>query len=415
MAIEVKFEPTPEVIDPPTPPIPAETPQISSSSPSQIPTEIISDEEMSLIEAAFSFAVTARSTSTSLRPHRNSPSITSVNLVSKRNSSNSSTSYSVGDIEDGIGTQRVQKKKKVTESLLYRFRRKTGLFVTDITSTEWCEKQQEFFLLCGKPKASKAMKAGSARHTVLEEEVITRVEVLIRSSEERWALKMINFIHGTNQLFFEGLTRELPMMGFVDGVCVVGVIDEIRETTIMENRHVPTLVETKTRSQNNLPSEPQQRNGKLQLMCYKYLWDNLVANPFPTQQFLKLFSLNSNFILSKEIQETAIQAGVPAKTLHDVLTQYQYVCSMLPKTQDQLLLRYEYQKDQSLIGENEFMYDSDWVTGQIKSSIEFWKGEREANYALEDERWKCRFCKYESKCPINVTSQEHNAQTTKEA
>ncbi|KAL4578351.1 hypothetical protein LXL04_014473 [Taraxacum kok-saghyz] len=411
MAIELGFEPAPEVIETPTTPIPSETPQISSSPLSQIPTEIVSDEEMSLIEAAFSFAAT------SLRAHRSPPSITSITLLSKRNSS---TSHCVGDIEDGTAIGRILKKKKVTESLLYRFRRKTGLFVTDITSTEWCEKQQEFFLLRGRPKASKAMKAGSARHAVLEEEVITRVEVLIRSSEERWALKFINFIHGTNQLFLEGLTRELPILGFAEGVCVVGVIDELRETTIMEKTHVPTLVETKTRSQDNLPSEPQQRNGKLQLMCYKYLWDDLVANPFPIQQFLKLFSLNPNYVLSQQIQETALQAGIPAQTFHDVLTQYQYICSKLPKTHDQLLLRYEYQKDQSLIGENQYLYDSEWVTGQIKSCIEFWKGEREANYAVEDERWKCRFCKYSSNCPVNVTSdnvtsEEHTTQTTIEA
>ena len=83
----------------------------------------------------------------------------------------------------------------------------------------------------------------------------------------------------------------------------------------MEKTHVPTLVETKTRSQDNLPSEPQQRNGKLQLMCYKYLWDNLVANPFPIQQFLKLFSLNPNYVLSQQIQETALQAGIPAQVI----------------------------------------------------------------------------------------------------
>lgn len=76
--------------------------------------------------------------------------------------------------------------------------------------------------------------------------------------------------------------------------------------------------------------------------------------------------------------------------------------------------RYEYQKDQSLIGENQYLYDSDWVTGQIKSSIEFWKGEREANYVLEDERWKCCLCKYASMCPVNAKSEEHTAHTTKE-
>ena len=96
-------------------------------------------------------------------------------------------------------------------------------------------------------------------------------------------------------------------IGFAEGVCVVGVIDEIRMTEC-----VPILVETKTRSQNNLPSEPQQRNGRLQLMCYKYLWDNLLANPFPSQKFLQSFSLKPDYELSKQIQETAVQAGLPA-------------------------------------------------------------------------------------------------------
>ncbi|XP_028099353.1 uncharacterized protein LOC114298900 isoform X2 [Camellia sinensis] len=36
---------------------------------------------------------------------------------------------------------------------------------------EWCEKQMEFSLLFGKPEKTKAMKAGIARHAVLEEEM----------------------------------------------------------------------------------------------------------------------------------------------------------------------------------------------------------------------------------------------------
>lgn len=65
--------------------------------------------------------------------------------------------------------------------------------------------------------------------------------------------------------------------------------------------------------------------------------------------------------------------------------------------------RYEYQKDQNLIGENQYLYDSDWVTYQIQSSLEFWKGERKAKYVAENERWKCKHCTYASRCPVNTT------------
>lgn len=110
-------------------------------------------------------------------------------------------------------------------------------------------------------------------------------------------------------------------IGFAEGVCVVGVIDEIQ---MMKSGDGPTLVETKTRSQNNLPSEPQQRNARLQLMCYKYLWDSLLAQPFPSQHFLQLFSLNPDYVLSKDIQEFAIQAGAPVQVISFSFSSYLY-------------------------------------------------------------------------------------------
>ncbi|KAJ0853790.1 hypothetical protein HanRHA438_Chr14g0655271 [Helianthus annuus] len=46
------------------------------------------------------------------------------------------------------------------------------------------------------------MKAGGARHAVLEE-IITKVDVVIRLAEEQWGWKMTNFIHGPYQLFLD--------------------------------------------------------------------------------------------------------------------------------------------------------------------------------------------------------------------
>ena len=63
--------------------------------------------------------------------------------------------------------------------------------------------------------------------------------------------------------------------------------------------------------------------------------------------------------------------------------------------------RYEYQEDQSLIGEDQFAYDADWLNNQLKSCLEFWRGEREPSYAAEEERWKCNFCSFYSQCPAN--------------
>lgn len=42
-------------------------------------------------------------------------------------------------------------------------------------------------------------------------QVIERVEIQVKSAEESWAMKFVNFIVGANQFLFEGLTRELPV------------------------------------------------------------------------------------------------------------------------------------------------------------------------------------------------------------
>lgn len=63
--------------------------------------------------------------------------------------------------------------------------------------------------------------------------------------------------------------------------------------------------------------------------------------------------------------------------------------------------RYELQKDQSLIGEEEFVYDYTWFKSRIQGCLEFWKGEREANFTPVEERWKCRYCQFSSVCPAN--------------
>lgn len=387
---------------------------------------------MALIEAAFAVAATRSSLlsssssslssclSSSTQFQRNARSIGSITLLSKRRLSGCSERASIADIEDlssggggsGSTSSSTQTKSKLTESLLHRFRKRKGLCVTDITSTEWCEKQQEFFLLGGKPKEkTKAMQAGIARHVALEKEVIKKVKIHVDSAENAWALKIINFIHGANQLLLDGLTRELPIISFAEGVCIIGVIDEIR-MQITDTQRVPALVETKTRSLNQLPSIPQQRNGRLQLMCYKHLFDNLISDGFPSRRFLELFSLNPYQILSDEIRENTANSGFPSETLDDLLRCYQNTCSMLPLAHDQLLLRYEYQKDHSLIGEDQFLYDSSWVKNQLKCCLEFWRGEREASYAPEEERWKCKFCKYTEICPTNIKPEEDTQQTT---
>ncbi|GAB2286868.1 hypothetical protein Dimus_021257 [Dionaea muscipula] len=187
-------------------------------------------------------------------------------------------------------------------------------------------------------------------------------------------------------------------VGFVEGVWIVGVIDELR-LPVGETNRKPILVDTKTRVKAKPPAVPQQRNGRLQLMCYRYLWDNLVADDLPSKQFFDWFSLDPNHILSDEIKMSTADSGFPAETLGELVKYFRNACKVLAPADDQLLLRYELQQDNSLLGEDQFAYDIGWLKTKIQHCLEFWTGERESGYVPEEERWKCRFCQFASVCP----------------
>lgn len=107
------------------------------SAPDQIPIEIIADEEMALIEAAFASATRTLFPPLTQFQRNAARSIKSITLLSKKRISccSGSGSDSGGDIEDSGGDGVAQKKRncRVNDSLLHRFRRNRGLSMTDIT------------------------------------------------------------------------------------------------------------------------------------------------------------------------------------------------------------------------------------------------------------------------------------------
>ncbi|MED6168644.1 hypothetical protein PIB30_013373 [Stylosanthes scabra] len=329
---------------------------IINNNNNNIPIEIISDEEMALIEAAFALASSSstrslslssaaaiRSSSPSPPPppstllHTNTLSIKSITLLAKRRLS-TGTSSSNGKVNHPDIEDLLPKKTKLHDSFLHRYRKGRGLSVTDLTGAEWCEKQMELSLSHGGRRTTKAMRAGIARHVELEEEVMKRVKVKIATKEDRWALKFLNFIHGVNQLLFTGLTRELPIIAYVENIWMVGVIDEI-QTPLTKEHHNPILIDTKTRTRATLPSEPQRRNGRLQLMSYKYMWDNTIANDFPSGKFFTSFSLNPHQTLSEDLQEIGAGSDFHVSTLDDMVRCFANTCKMLAHAHNQLLLR----------------------------------------------------------------------------
>lgn len=61
--------------------------------------------------------------------------------------------------------------------------------------------------------------------------------------------------------------------------------------------------------------------------------------------------------------------------------------------------RYEWQADRSLLGQDEFDIEREWLDLRVGWHLEFWHGLREPAYVPEDETWKCRYCTFSELCP----------------
>jgi len=47
-------------------------------------------------------------------------------------------------------------------------------------------------------------------------------------------------------------------------------------------------------------------------MCYKYMWDNLVADNFPSKEFFTYFGLNPQSILCEDLRVLSADSGFSA-------------------------------------------------------------------------------------------------------
>ena len=94
--------------------------------------------------------------------------------------------------------------------------RQRGLFVTDLSAQAWCETQVEANLAGDKPPIeTDAMRAGTAIHNAKEAELHIHVPIATASREDAAAVRLLNTLLLLHELRQRGITRELPLFGFV--------------------------------------------------------------------------------------------------------------------------------------------------------------------------------------------------------
>ncbi|WWC58860.1 uncharacterized protein I303_101405 [Kwoniella dejecticola CBS 10117] len=225
-----------------------------------------------------------------------------------------------------------------------QFRRKGYLSVSDLVGPVWCETQYDYRLrtlpylppsqrpdiikskegneiVVDKVKVEdkeRILRRGEVIHKRLERELHPEeITVHVSTPEENWGLRFLNMLAAIKSLLDQGKCRELPVAGFVKGVLVYGIIDEVvreaipadpktdipakdkSQTSLMSyafsssrttsaasasaaiskpRTHRLRISDSKTRTSDALPKEEDTLAGRLQVMLYKELLDAILLS-----------------------------------------------------------------------------------------------------------------------------------------
>jgi len=275
--------------------------------------------------------------------------------------------------------------------------RPNGIPVTNLSSQLWCEKQLEFSLEFGRIETG-GMQKGKERHQDLHEEVADLVAVEPKSLEDNIGLRLHNCLVGLTRLRTEGMTRETPIWGKVNSLFTIGFIDEIKAVDGKLR-----LIDTKTRKSSSMPSEAQKRTTRFQLMLYRHLFNSINDGTFKTDDFLNFYGFNKDSGITEEFEKQITDLGDKIepniqKSANDVFS----FIRKLQEIDDVFEVRYEYQETGEMIGVDEFNFDSYEFKRNCDFVEEFWLGKRGAMRVGENNKWKCKFCEFESTCWSNT-------------
>lgn len=272
------------------------------------------------------------------------------------------------------------------------------LYVTDLSTQDWCEQQMVYekafpgFLA---PEKASVLNTGASIHLARELEVHDLVSISITSKEDSWAVKFLNILSMIPTLQSEGRIREFPVFGEVEGVLLVGVIDDLHYTDKGELE----LTELKTRRRPVLPLEAQRKKDSFQASLYKYIFDAMVQGRVTSANLVHHAKLHPEKPLGPSVLRHAQQGGFSVKSLGDLmeLVFLSLTLSDLPVI-DNLKVEYIHQETATLLGTEIVAFEEKELRSKVQHYMAYWLGHREPHGVDVEEAWKCRTCSYADVC-----------------
>ncbi|NHJ04223.1 MAG: hypothetical protein EAX90_05335 [Candidatus Heimdallarchaeota archaeon] len=262
----------------------------------------------------------------------------------------------------------------------------------------WCEMQLHLRLEHG-IIPTEEMIEGSNIHRSLEEELGPVIEVEVSTLEDSIITYLLQIYTKLLTLLKLNVTRELPVIGKINQITCLGIIDQLEIITTSDGERKLVISDYKTRKSKRAPSYEQKRRNRVQLQVYWYLLNEMRNGVFNEEMFREYFEMPEKISPSEELlaqlpeEHKEILEKFPANKL---LSEVFELLHNLPEQSYELRAIYLHQddrqevcKDNSLFHQESFEVDMEWAIG-------YWKGERTPKSC--SQQWMCNFCQFTDNC-----------------
>lgn len=249
-------------------------------------------------------------------------------------------------------------------------------------------------------------------HKVLEEQVHTTIPVSTETPEDVFGLKLFNMRQGLVALEETGLTRELDVFGFLDGVLVQGVIDEVTYddpdpecNSSSSSSRAAFITDTKTRATERIPSGSQLRSTSVQLMLYHRLLTMLPIVPFADVVAHHGLCGTTCFSDSFITQIASVGSGISLDELlenNNLYGMWKLVLRQLetavPAVGATVGVVFRAQSTGGVMARRAWGVDGVALESHLSATMEWWMGKRGSVGVDIEDAWKCRICDFEESC-----------------
>ncbi len=273
-----------------------------------------------------------------------------------------------------------------------------NLSPSKIADQFWCEMQLHLRLHLGM-EPTEEMIVGSQIHRLLEEELGPIVEVTVTTLNDGIIAYILQIYTKLQTLQQIGVTRELPVIGKIQDMYCLGIIDQLAFESSPDDQKQMIITDYKTRKSKRAPTYEQKRRNRIQLQVYWHLLNDLKNGKFTIDMFKNYFEMPDVLIPSDNLldqlpeeQKKLLTDKEPIELLSKIFDTFRG----LPTLSEELNAIYLYQVDQQTVHsdrtffhEVSFEVDMDWAVG-------YWRGKRTPGEC--PQQWMCKFCQFTDDC-----------------